>query len=248
MHPEAFHRLIMSLDVEGSGALPHDRQRTMRSTLDETIAGSFAAVGIADAEYHDRGDGAIVLIRPEVAKARVLGPWLTELEQGLLARRRAMGAGAAVRVRVGVHAGEVEYDANGMLSTDINLACRLEAAGVTRATLAAAPGAVLVVVVSDPVYQSVVRDGGRFLRPEHYREVRVQAKETDTRAWICVPGYSVPPLPADDDEGGSPVTVGDGPERAGTVWNIGRIGTSTVFDGSTLNGDVIIGGRYGGEA
>ncbi|GAB3458238.1 NACHT domain-containing protein [Actinophytocola sediminis] len=94
--------------------------------------------------------------------------------------------GESFRLRMAVHAGEVHHDDYGVVAEAVNLAFRLLDSRELKDVLTDSTG-VLALITSDWFYREVVRhclDGD----PTAYHRVRVMEKETDTTAWIHVPG------------------------------------------------------------
>ena len=259
MYTEAIHHLIIKIDAERSGHLVNPAKLRLREVIHEVIDQAFRASGIAEdlCRIEDRGDGALIIVPPAVPEARMVGVWIEEVHQALRAHNGASDSLGRVRVRIGAHAGQVHTDSHGVAGADVDLACRLEDSAPARATLDAAHAAHLVVVVSTVLYESVVHHGGRFIDPECYREVRVRLKETDTTAWVTVPGYSVPPVPA---EGASPASSRVAPEdraqqdsadrragaahqgRIGDIHHIG--GSAAVIGSGEFNAPFVVGGNH----
>lgn len=185
----AVHRAIMVVDVERFG----DRSRTnlnqlaIREGLYKALVQAFRKSGIAWANCvsEDRGDGALILIPPDVAKTRLV----TSLPAGLVAEITRHNAGSAaperMRLRVALHAGEVHHDAHGVVGAAVNHAFRLVEAPALRSALGASPG-VLALIVSDWLYDEVVRHDPAAV-PGLYQQVQVTVKETAAAAWIRVP-------------------------------------------------------------
>lgn len=179
----------MVVDVERFG----DRSRTnlnqlaIRKGLYKALTHAFSKSRItwANCVTEDRGDGALILIPPDVAKTRLV----TSLPLGLVTAVTRHNAGCAVpermRLRVALHAGEIYHDAHGVTGTAINHAFRLAQAPALRSALDASPG-VLALIVSDWLYDEVVRHDPAAV-PGLYRQVQVTVKETATVAWIRVP-------------------------------------------------------------
>ena len=183
------HRAIMVVDVERFS----DRSRTnlnqlaVRDGLYKALAQAFKKSGIAWANCmsEDRGDGALILIPPDVPKTRLV----TGLPAGLAKALARHNAGCAVpermRLRVALHAGEIYQDAHGVVGAAINHTFRLAEAPALRAALDASLG-VLALIVSDWFYDEVVRHDPAAV-PGLYRQVRIAVKETAAMGWIRVP-------------------------------------------------------------
>lgn len=95
-----------------------------------------------------------------------------------------------MRLRMALHAGEVQYDDHGVASSSLNLAFRLIDAQPLKAALAASPG-VLALITSDWFFEDVVRHTPGAA-PATYRRVKVAEKETSTIAWITLPDHPYP--------------------------------------------------------
>jgi tetratricopeptide (TPR) repeat protein len=183
------HRAIMVVDVERFG----DRSRTnldrltIRDGLYKALTQVFRESWIAwaDCQREDRGDGALILIPPDVPKTHLV----TSLPVGLVAAITRYNAERTVpeqmRLRMALHAGEVYYDAHGVAGAAINHAFRLVEAPALRSALDASPGA-LALIVSDWFYDEVVRHDPVAV-PGLYRRVQVTVKETVTVGWVRVP-------------------------------------------------------------
>ncbi len=191
------HRTIVVVDVEGFG----DRRRTnrhqvaVRDGLYRTLAEAFQHVGIpwdADAR-EDRGDGMFVLIPPDVPKSLLVELLPSALVEALEAHNYTRPSQERIRLRMALHAGEVNYDGHGVTGASVNLAFRLVDAEPLKAALAAS-GGVLAVIVSAWFFEEVVRHIAADAAASYWPVV-VAVKETTTTGWICLPDH---PSPADE--------------------------------------------------
>lgn len=202
MRAEPEHRGILALDIQGFGRLERTNlvRARMRTGLHRILGNAITAAEIAPehVEQTEYGDGVLVLLCPQVSKARLLHPLLPRLLSGLARYNRTAPDTARLRLRVVVHAGELLRDAHGITGEDLILAFRLLDAEVVRVRLAEA-GADLVLVVSDAIYQGIVKHGYGRIDPAAFHPVWVTAKELSARAWLHVPGagrQSMRPAPA----------------------------------------------------
>jgi signal transduction histidine kinase len=191
MRAEPKHRAILALDIEGFGRPERSNlaRARMRTGLHRIIGNALSAAGInpEHVEQSEYGDGVLVLLGPQVSKARLLHPLLPRLVSGLARYNRTAAAAARLRVRAVVHAGELLRDDHGITGEDLVLAFRLLDADLVRAHLTRAV-ADLVLVVSDAMYQGIVKHGYSRIDPAVFQAVWVTAKETSTRAWLHIPG------------------------------------------------------------
>jgi hypothetical protein len=86
-----------------------------------------------------------------------------------------------------LHAGEIHYDNHGVVGRAIDHAFRLLDTEDLKITLARSAG-VLAVISSSWFFEEVVWYGQAHIRAT-FRPARVAVKETDTTAWICIPGH-----------------------------------------------------------
>ena len=191
MRAEPEHRGILALDIQGFGRLERTNptRARMRTGLHRILGNAMTSAGIEPehVEQSEYGDGVLVLLRPQVSKARLLHPLLPRLLSGLARYNRTAPAAARLRLRVAVHAGELLRDAHGITGEDLILAFRLLDADVVRARLIQDMSD-LVLIVSNVIYQGIVKHGYSRIDPAVFEPVWVTAKETNTRAWLHIPG------------------------------------------------------------
>ena len=186
----AVHRTIVAIDVEGFG----DRHRTnrnqvaIRDGLYRSMREAFAQAGIpwADCDHEDRGDGMFILIDPEVPKSLFVESLPSALVVALRAHNNAHPDLERIRLRMALHAGEVNLDKHGATATSINLTFRLLESEPIKAVLAESPG-VLAVITSSWFFEEVVRHSAADAAA--YRPIPVAVKETTTTGWICLPDH-----------------------------------------------------------
>ena len=189
-HP--VHRSIVVVDVEGFG----DERRTnwhqiaVRAGLYRSVQEAFDHAGIpwADCDHEDRGDGVFVLVPPDVPKELLVESLPPALVTALDRHNSTHQALEQIRLRMALHAGEINYDEHGTTAAAVNLAFRLSDADALKAALAASPG-VLAVIASSWFFQEVVRHNPAC-NADAYRRIRVTVKETTTIGWIHLPDQS----------------------------------------------------------
>lgn len=189
----AVHRTIVVVDVEGFG----DRRRTnrnqvvVREGLYRAIQEAFARVGILwDGCHHeDRGDGVFVLVPAEVPKIVFVESLPSALVRAIAAHNRAHPAEERIRLRMALHAGEVNYDKHGATAASINLTFRLLDCAAVKNALAESSSA-LAVIASAWFFEEVARHS---VEADAYWPVQVTVKETATTAWIWRPDHGRPP-------------------------------------------------------
>lgn len=190
MHQQfAVHRAIIVVDVErfGDPARTNLDQLAVREALYGSLRQAFAESGIGwdSCVSEDRGDGALIMVSPEVPKIRLVTGFPGMLAAAVSRHNAECTMPERMRLRMALHAGEVYQDAYGVAGGAVNHAFRLVEASELRSALAASPG-VLALIVSDWFFYEVARHDPAA-EPGSYRQVQVTVKETATAGWIRVP-------------------------------------------------------------
>jgi len=180
-----------------------DRSRTnldqlaVREGLYKALTQAFSTSGIVGVNCEDRGDGALILIPPDVPKTRLVTSLPTRLMAAIARHNAGRAEPERMRLRVALHAGEIYHDAHGVAGASINHAFRLAEAPALKSALDASPG-VLALIVSDWLYDEVVRHDPSAV-PGSYRPVWVIVKETAAAGWIRVPDLDIVQAAASED-------------------------------------------------
>ncbi|MEU3958234.1 hypothetical protein AB0F42_00065 [Streptomyces buecherae] len=192
---EARYELVISVDARRSGEYEDADKPSMRAQLYRVLEAAFRQAKVARDAVHleDRGDGVLAAVASRVPVTRLLGLWLVEVHEHL--RHENRGLSRPLGLRVGLHVGPVRHDERGISGRAVDLACRLADSPVARALLDA-ERADLVLVVSDALYEDVVRGGGKYIDAAHYTATRLRLKEGEVTAWFRLPGRPAPRIPA----------------------------------------------------
>ncbi len=190
----ALHQTIVVVDVAGFT----DRGRTMvhqhavHEGLYNVLRAAFAEAGVDwdGCAVEDRGDGAFILVPPDVPKSRLADQLPGRLIAGLRRYNAVHSAEAVVQLRVGLHAGEVSQGEYGVVSQAVNLAFRILEAAEAKTALKLSTG-VLALIASDAFYHDVIAQDPAT-DPGSYRRIPVSVKETSTVAWLRLPDGAVP--------------------------------------------------------
>jgi tetratricopeptide (TPR) repeat protein len=191
----AVHRAILCVDVEqfGDPRRTHPHQATVRKGLYTALRTAFARSGVSwtDCYHEDRGDGALILVPPDVPKNLLAVNVPRALAAALAEHNRAHDRQSWIRLRLAVHAGEIHSDDYGVVGTAINVAFRLLESGPLRQALADSSG-VIAVIASQWIFDEVIRHDPAS-DTALYRRVPISVKETQDTAWICRPDDPYPP-------------------------------------------------------
>ncbi|MEX0168561.1 hypothetical protein [Streptomyces sp. LMG1-1-1.1] len=214
------HRFVVFGDIVGSGAMGMAEKELHRAAMYTAFDEAYSSVGVEPGTFHqeDRGDGILAALRPDVPPTLMVGRWIDTLYESL--REHNTGRDRRLRMRIGMNAGLVVQDRHGLVGRAVDLAARLCDSPPAKRLMTEAPEVDLLVVVSDWLYANVVALGGRYVEPDHYRQVRVRSKETDEAAWFHVPRRTAPPLAGAEGEG-EPAPAGERAPAGGSRTGVG---------------------------
>jgi hypothetical protein len=189
----ATQHTIVEMDVAGSGSRDDQLQLRMRDDLRGLTDRALAAQrqDASQIDQGDLGDGIRLIVPATISPGPFLTSFVPALERALREHRRTFHDIARLRLRVAIHAGLLQRDSSGWFGQPLVHCKRLIDAQRVRETLARALDADLVVVVSAEFYAAVVCHG-HWLTPADFHQVDINEKETQTIAWVHVPGYPVP--------------------------------------------------------
>jgi hypothetical protein len=211
---------VVLIDVAGSASRDSHALRRMRDDLYSLVADVVDDndVDLDRLPFDDIGDGLRLMVPTDLIRpTRVVDVFVFGLLAGLREHRRYVSPRARIRLRVCFDLGLVRAHRRSWTGYPLVRAARLIEAEDARKALRANPEIDLVAVVSDEMFESVVRHRFGHISPESYQEIRVRVKEFDGRAWLLAPGSTVDagPLPAD-----RPAVPG--PRRPGLMGQLWR--------------------------
>jgi hypothetical protein len=243
--PDDNRRLCLAADIEQYSRFDTPDQWAAQARLAWAMRAAAERSGLDHGRWstQPQGDLEFAVLPPGTPEQLVLGEYVTHLAAelgGYNATRRPAGR---MRLRLAVDAGVAATAALGFSGpAPIAVARYLNAPEVKQA-LAAAESASLVVVVSDRLYQDVVRSRSHGLDPEQYRRIHVRQKEFAGYGWVRLPGVD----PQDEREPwpGAPEGGPQHPARAAereqpSFVQHGVLGTAIqgVIHGSVVHGPV----------
>ena len=189
-----FYRSIVAVDIEGSTRRTNPVKGALRHTMYELLRRSMDALGIGPQRCEpltDRGDGALLLIRPDDDMPKtILLEQLVPLFATLVHEHNNAAEDPALRMRLRavVHAGEVHSDAHGFYGEAIDVAIRLLDCAALKAALRQAVSP-LVMAVSEDIYFGIVAHG--YTGGANYRALtRIRVANKQHRGWVCTPGMT----------------------------------------------------------
>ncbi|HWD03377.1 MAG TPA: hypothetical protein VG674_13090 [Amycolatopsis sp.] len=182
---------IVTTDIVGSSGGGRARQAYLDEVHDRVLATALAPF----APVFDRrdGDSATLAFAPDVAPARVLADFaLRELVLALSTVNAVANAEHQLRLRVAVDHGQTVVERPHISGAALTRAARLRDAPELRAAMTGHPGVQIGLIVSDTVFETIVRSGERGLDAGLFRQVPVAVKDFSGSGWIHLPGEREP--------------------------------------------------------
>ncbi len=174
--------------IEGFSEPDRSTRLALRTALHDLLGHSLLRVGInwTRLEAADFGDGALVLLDPEASRTRPLHPLVTELKRRLARYNSTPPPAERLRLRLVVHAGEVQRTEDGFIGEDLDMAFGLLRARPLRRWLVRR-SADLTLILSDQVYQHAVAHPDHVTVLSSCHSVRVKTGQDTVRAWVHRP-------------------------------------------------------------
>lgn len=192
------------------------------------------------------GDGELAILPVDTSEPTIVAYLAPTLDRLLRESNRHLMPEARVRMRIALHVGLVHLDgATGFPGSAVVTVCRLVNAPPLKRALELYPAAAVVQIVSEPLYEDIVRNRYEGLRPDRYTRVPVELPDKGFRstAWITVPDEDIRALaqagtttePA-TPEPTPPTAAAPAPAPRGTGGSTFNFGTVTTH-GPTAFGD-----------
>lgn len=181
---------IVLIDLAMSAANDCQGQRRIRTDLYDLVHDvvRYGGLTLESLPFSDTGDGLrLVVPLDRIQPTQVVDMFVLGLTAGLREHRRRVRESARIRMRVAFDLGLVEPHLRGWTGDPLVRAARLVDAEPLRDALRSDRMLDLVVVVSDELYQSVVRHGYGYIAPDCFQAIHVRVKEFDATAWLLKP-------------------------------------------------------------
>ncbi|GAB3881641.1 hypothetical protein GCM10027612_11030 [Microbispora bryophytorum subsp. camponoti] len=181
----------------------------------------------------ETGDGEVIILPEGEPELRVIDDLVRRLRKALHDHNRERRDDARLRIRISIGHGVVKRGAMGFVGQVVVTTCRLLDAKAARTALKVNPRANLVLILTDRLYEDVVRQLHTSYRPESFTRLEVPTKERVEIAWMWIPSEDL-------DQKGT-LDMDNLPEVADTLWaliaggaleRLGAYGTETGLGGA----------------
>ncbi|MFJ9894564.1 hypothetical protein ACIQPR_14720 [Streptomyces sp. NPDC091280] len=227
-------RLCLAVDVEQYSRLDTRTQSSVQSELVRMLDEATASTGLDRAAWtrQPQGDQEFAVLPEATPEDAVLGPFVHHLAGRLVDRNSHPGV-PRVRLRLAVDTGVATEAALGHAGPAPIAVARYVDAPQLKAVLGTLTTADLAVIVSDRLYQDVVRSGLPHLDPAQYVRAHVRVKEFGGYGWIRVPGHPPDEVRRAVAEASAPKSSPDAPVRGRSILS------QHVHQGAAVGRDVV---------
>jgi hypothetical protein len=240
---ELVNRFVIGVDVERYSVRNVRQQDDTQRALDRILAEAAEAAGLDRQEWLTQpgGDGELAILPADVDLVASVSGLVTQLDDRLTAYNEDHSDVMRIRLRVAMHMDMIMRSAMGYAGQGLIVLSRLLDSKEFKQALADASDASMALLVSDPVYHSVVESGLPGLRPGRFRSLAIDnpAKGFQQTAYLYIPGTAVrrsaEPGPADGTRAPRPPGAG-APVAGGPVYQ-------TTVNAASAGRDLYISGR-----
>ncbi|MEV4948728.1 hypothetical protein [Streptomyces sp. NPDC053755] len=190
-HESIPRRLCLAADVEKYSLLDTLGQETVQSDLVRVLEEAAALSGLDRTawERQPQGDQEFAVLPVDTPEPVVLGDFVRHLTERLAVRNANRAVPERMRLRLAMDTGVARTAALGYAGpAPVALARYLNADQLKR-VLAGVDSTDLALIVSDRLYQDVVRLRGQGLDPRAYVKAHIRQKEFTGYGWIHVPEH-----------------------------------------------------------
>lgn len=185
-------QLCMAADVESYSRRTTPDQAAVQADLVRVLEEAAVLSGLNRTAWsrQPQGDQELAVLPLDTPEPVVLGDFVRHLAKLLGERNANRAENDRLRLRLAIDFGVVPTAALGYSGpTAIAVARYLNAPQLKR-VLAAIDTTNLAVIVSDRLYQDIVRSCDQGLDPEQYVSAHIEEKGFHGYGWICVPEHS----------------------------------------------------------
>jgi hypothetical protein len=192
------YRLVLAVDVEKYSSRPAREQLRAQTDLRHVLSLAAQSAGLDESLWYEQvsGDGELVVLPEDVDVSAVVGDFTSQLELILNDFNHRRIGGRRLRLRVALHHGTLTPGPFGPAGDAPIVVSRLLDAKPLRRILSDQDDRDIALIVSQTLFQDVVRTGFCSLGPEDFQPVRMNAKGVQYHGFIQSRRAAAPASPA----------------------------------------------------
>lgn len=203
------YRLVLAVDVEKYSTRDAREQLRAQTDLHTVLRLAAQRTGLDQSQWYEQvsGDGELVVLPEDVDVSVVVGDFTCRLETTLGEFNRQRRGGTRLRLRVAIHHGTLTPGPFGPAGDAPIVVSRLLDAKPLRRLLAEQQDRDVALIVSQTLFQDVVRTGFCSLEPDEFEPVRMIAKGVPYHGFIRRTTGNVAPVALRAVSGGGAALV-----------------------------------------
>jgi hypothetical protein len=186
-HGSLVYGLTVGVDIENFTKLDilgqSLAQRTLSKVLD--LAAHRAVLDRENWHCQPRGDGELAILPADTDVAWVVSEFAARVPEVLAELQEIHPAAPRIRLRMAMHHGPLMTGSFGPVGDAPIATCHLLDAPAVRRILAAETSCSVLLVVSEKIYEEVVRSRFYGLTPERFQRIRISVKRSSYTAYVC---------------------------------------------------------------
>ncbi len=185
--------LVMSSDLRGYGQGNDKRHESMQHNFVDLHADAAAEAGLNRRDWviQPGGDGELAILPASEPEPLVVDQYMRALHRGLVQRNASLAAHERFRLRVALAFGTAYPSANGYAGQALVEASRLVGWQSLKRIFNEREEANIVLILSQRVFEDVVRQGHTSYSESDFYQVSVREKEFSGPAWVWAPELDV---------------------------------------------------------
>jgi hypothetical protein len=192
------NRLCLVTDVKGYSTRSVDGQADAQKRLLLAMTFALRHAGfrrVPARDRQDRGDGRLYALPSRLDEARVIPRLILGLQHGLYLANQDQGAAGRLRIRAALARGALAVGVMGWVGQPAITSCRMVDSQVLKDRLDGGDTADLALIVTEELYQDVIKLEYPGVPSGEFTPVSVTVKEYTGTGWVYLPvtGPAVPP-------------------------------------------------------
>jgi len=189
------YRFLVAVDIEGFSRRPPAEQAKIQEALEHAMSHAAATARLDRKRWYrqPRGDGELAVLPPDANGLSLVADYPRMLDSALADINRHAEPGARLRIRMAIHHGTVFPGCSfGPVGAAPVVVSRLVDSHILRRALRRDNALDLVLIVSAPVYEEIVKTRLRELDPDQFCRANIRSKDASFTGYL----YQAGPSPA----------------------------------------------------
>ncbi|MEV5414040.1 hypothetical protein AB0K60_35055 [Thermopolyspora sp. NPDC052614] len=183
----------MSSDLKGYGRSTDKKQEFLQAGFVAIHRQAAEVAGLRRDEWviQEGGDGELAVLPATESEPAVVDAYMRALARALRERNEGVPAADRLRLRIAVAFGTAYPASNGFAGQAVVEASRLVSSGTIKRILEDQEKVNLLLILSQRVFDDLVRQEHTSYRPDDFVNIHVHEKEYEGSAWVWTPDVDI---------------------------------------------------------